>query len=113
MQELKIPNSNITVNFEKQVQLISTETIQQLENQSLLGRTWKVHDVAQRLNKGDNWVRKYILNNPRYLADFNQMEAEGTVWKPHGTSPWLFKATAFAQWLEDHMSEFQLNGNQK
>lgn len=58
MQELKIPNSNITVHFDKQVELISTETIQQLESQSLLGRTWKVHDVAQRLNKGDNWMRK-------------------------------------------------------
>ena len=30
MQELKIPNSNITVHFDKQVELISTETIQQL-----------------------------------------------------------------------------------
>ena len=73
MQELKIPNSNITIHFEEQVELISTETIQQLESQSLLGRIWKIHDVAQRLNKGDNWIHKYILNNPRYLNDFNQI----------------------------------------
>lgn len=111
MQELKIPNSNITVHFEEQVELISTETIQQLENQSLLGRTWKIHDVAQRLNKGDNWVRKNILNNPRYLDDLKRMEAEGTVWKPHGTSPWMFKATTFAQWLEEHLTEFPMNGS--
>ena len=63
------------------------------------------------MNKGDNWVRKTILINPRYLDDFKRMEAEGTVWKPHGTSPWMFKATTFAQWLEEHLTEFSMNGS--
>ncbi|MCH5357619.1 DUF771 domain-containing protein [Limosilactobacillus reuteri] len=75
------------------------------------GETWKTHEDTQRLNKGDNWVRKTILNNPRYLDALKRMEAEETVWKPHGTSPWMFKATTFAQWLEEHLTEFPMNGS--
>ena len=68
----------------------------------------KTHDTAQRLNKGDNWMRKSILNNSRYLDDLRRMEEE-TVWKPHGTSPWMFKAITFAQLPEEHLSEFPMN----
>ncbi|PWT39951.1 hypothetical protein DKZ34_07405 [Limosilactobacillus reuteri] len=46
-----------------------------------MGETWKIHDTAQRLNKGDNWMRKDILNNSRYLDDLRRMEEE-TVWNP-------------------------------
>lgn len=53
-------------------------------------------------------MRKDILNNSRYLDDFRRMEEE-TVWKPHGASPWMFKATTFAQWLEEHLTEFPMN----
>jgi len=31
---------------------------------------------------------------------------EETVWKPLGISLWMFKATTFAQLLEEHLSEF-------
>ncbi|QWS05209.1 DUF771 domain-containing protein [Limosilactobacillus reuteri] len=75
------------------------------------GETWKIHEGAQRLNKGDNWMRKAILINPRYLDDLKRIEAEETVWETHGTSPWMFKATTFAQLPEEHLSEFPMNGS--
>ncbi|MBB1095215.1 DUF771 domain-containing protein [Limosilactobacillus sp. BG-MG3-A] len=62
------------------------------------------------MNKGDNRMRKAILHNSRYLDDLRRMEEE-TVWKPHGVSPWMFKATTFAQWLEEHLTEFPMNGS--
>ena len=52
-----------------------------------------------------------ILNNSCYLDDLRRMEEE-TVWKPHGASPWMFKATTFAQWLEEHLTAFPMNGTE-
>lgn len=56
-------------------------------------------------------MRKAILISPRYLDDLKRIEAEETAWKPRGTSPWMFRASTFAQWLKEHLSEFPMNGS--
>ena len=54
-------------------------------------------------------MRKAILINSRYFDDLKRIEVEETAWKPHGTSPWMFKAITFAQLPEEQLSEFPMN----
>lgn len=87
--------------------LIKKADFDLLQANDLLGRTWKVDDVAKRLNKTRGWVYKHVLNDPKFKSDFANLKMQGIVVKGEGrTAPWLFKASDFAQWLDRNWIRF-------
>ena len=93
MQELKV-NDHVTVKFDEEVVLVPQAQLEDLVNQSLLGRMWKIQDVAKQLGTSREWVRDQILNNPKFTNEIGKLKVQGVVVKgPGRTSPWRFKAT--------------------
>lgn len=106
MQELKV-NDHVTVKFDEEVVLVPQAQLEDLVNHSLLGRMWKIQDVAKQLGTSREWVRDQILNNPKFANEIGKLKVQGVVVKgPGRTSPWRFKATEFAKWLDQNMTRF-------
>lgn len=100
-------NVTIPVEIPEDKVLVDKKDLEQLRAENLIGRTWKVRDVAERLQRPRQWVYNEILNNPRFKTDINQLMIKGVVSRGNGpTSPWIFKANDFAKWLDQNWIRF-------
>jgi len=76
-------------------------------NESLLGRTWTMDMLRTWCgNKSTDWLKKYILENPRYSREMAAMEQKGQLIHKGRGSVWRFKASAMAEFLDRHWEEF-------
>ena len=75
--------------------------------ESLTGRTWTMKDLQQWCGrKSQPWLKEYVLENPRYSHEINDMEQNGQlVHKGIKGSPWRFKASVMAEFLDRHWEE--------
>lgn len=74
---------------------------------SVEGRCWRMSDLREWTGgKKEEWIKNYILNNPRFSREINRMEKNGQIIVSKGSgSAWRFKATAMAQFIEHHFEE--------
>lgn len=77
------------------------------EGETLTGRTWIMKDLrAWCGNKDVTWIKDNILFNPIYHNDMAEMERLHELIRPKAKgSPWKFKASVMAAWLDKHWQE--------
>ena len=77
---------------------------------SITGRTWTMKDLREHCgNRSVDWIKTKILYNPKFSRVIGAMEREGQIHESTGPgNPWMFKATAMADFLEEHYEE--ING---
>lgn len=98
--EVAIPIPN---NFE----LIETDKLEDLRSQAVTGRTWTMEGLRNWIGRKQvTWIKDNILYNPRYSKDMQGMIDRHEIRESKGNgSPWLFKASAMATWLDKHWEE--------
>lgn len=76
--------------------------------ESLLGRSWTKTDLrAWCGNKSWDWITKNIIDNPRYSREIGAMEQHNQlIHSGKMGSPWRFKASVMAEFLDSHWEEF-------
>lgn len=106
MQALKVAAVPMHVkNMDKYV-LVDTDAYNKLLEQTMLGRTWTMDDLRVWCgNKSIQWLKKNILENPRYSRQIGQMEQRGQLIHKGRGSAWKFKANVMAEFLESHWEE--------
>lgn len=84
-----------------------SESLYQKAMESVEGRCWKMADLRDWTGgKKEEWIKNYIIDNPRFSREINKMEKSGQIIVSKGNgSPWRFKATAMAEFLERHFEE--------
>lgn len=89
-------------------ELVERDELDSLRSQALTGRTWTMQDLRTWMgNKSAYWVRKNVLENPRFSRDIQLMINRHEVQRPSASGQrWLFKAKPMAEFLEHHYSEF-------
>lgn len=95
-------------NFINQLKAMQ-EQMDELEQQSLLGRWWRMDDLRKWLgNKSVDWIKDNVLYNPKLSRGIQSMIDSGyIVHKGTNGSPWLFKSQPMAQFLEDNWKQFK------
>lgn len=103
-QLVELPIDKITIEIPDDMRLVPKNAS---ENDSLVGRTWRMAELREWCgNKDEKWVRKNILANPHYRNELKDMERDHTlIWSNGPGSPWRFKASVMAEFLDRHWSE--------
>lgn len=101
--EVKIPDDQLLVNK------IEYESLQ---DQSLVGKIWKLDDLRAWLgNKDVKWIKEFILYRPSFQKELEQMDSENLIHISSGRGDkWWFKASAMSEWIEDHWSQINWTG---
>lgn len=102
MNEIKIPKMRVII--PDGYKLMSLEQCEE----PLQGKTWTMNDLRRWLgNKSSDWIKTNILFNPKFKNDIEGMINRNQIIrsKGHG-SPWLFKASVFSKWLDEHWEQF-------
>lgn len=103
-QLIELPINKITIEIPDDMRLVPKNSN---ENDSLVGRTWRMKELREWCgNKDEKWIRKNILANPKYHDELKEMEKLHTlVWSNGPGSPWRFKASVMAAFLDKHWEE--------
>lgn len=103
-QLIELPIDKITIAIPDDMRLVPKNAS---KNDSLIGRTWRMKELREWCgNKDEKWIRKNILANPKYRDELKEMEHERTlVWSNGPGSPWRFKASVMAAFLDKHWEE--------
>lgn len=74
---------------------------------NIIGRSWLMKDLREHCgNRSVDWIKTKILYNPKYSREIGTMERDGQIHESTGAgNAWSFKATAMAQFIEDHYEE--------
>lgn len=102
---IQIINVNVPIQIPDNFILIEKDEHNHLLQQDLMGRTWTMNDVRDRLvNKDARWIReKILLPNKKTLS----VENGGFVSYPKNNGdPWKFGALRMARYLEDNWGEY-------
>lgn len=75
--------------------------------ESIIGRSWTMKDLRECCgNKSEYWIKENILYNPKFSVEIQSMINNGQITESKGSgSPWHFKATAMAEFIEKHYEE--------
>lgn len=105
-QQIELPATKIMITIPDDMRLIPADA-HGYEGESLIGRTWRMTELREWCgNKDEKWVRKNILANPHYHDELKDMERDHTlIWSNGPGSPWRFKASVMAEFLDRHWSE--------
>lgn len=103
----QIIEAKVAIQVPDSFELVSSDELSDLRPQSVVGRTWTMNDLRDWLgHKQAVWVKDNILYNPRYSKDIQAMINHNEIRKSKGNgSPWLFKASTMAAWLDKHWEE--------
>lgn len=105
-QQIELPATKIVITIPDDMKLVPMDS-NGYEGESLTGRVWNMKGLREWCgNKDDKWIRKHILANPHYRDELKTMERDGTLIRSTGSgSPWLFKASVMAEFLDRHWTE--------
>ncbi|EUJ41949.1 DUF771 domain-containing protein [Brochothrix campestris] len=86
--------------------LVAEAELYQLEESSLLGKTWTMKDLEKRVQRQSKWIKENILEKPLFKK-YLDVENGGCVFYPTpGTGEkWSFQAKGMADFLDQHFSE--------
>lgn len=89
-----------------------TKALYDQAQQSIIGQSWTMSDLRKWLGgKSVTWIKSNILYNPKYSHEIASMEAKGQIHISSGKgNAWRFKATAMAEFIEQHYEEFDWKG---
>lgn len=75
--------------------------------ESIIGRSWTMKDLRKCCgNKSEDWIKENIIYNPKFSTEIKAMINNGQITESKGSgSPWRFKATAMANFIEKHYEE--------
>lgn len=75
--------------------------------ESIIGRSWTMKDLRKCCgNKSEDWIKENIIYNPKFSTEIQTMIDNGQITESKGSgSPWRFKATAMANFIEKHYEE--------
>lgn len=75
--------------------------------ESIIGRSWTMKDLRECCgNKSEDWIKENIIYNPKFSTEIKAMINNGQITESKGSgSPWRFKATAMANFIEKHYEE--------
>lgn len=75
--------------------------------ESIIGRSWTMKDLRKCCgNKSEDWIKENIIYNPKFSTEIQAMIDNGQITESKGSgSPWRFKATAMANFIEKHYEE--------
>lgn len=106
MQALKVATVPMHVKDMDQYVLVDEDTYNKLLDQTMNGRTWTMADLRIWCgNKSIDWLKKNILENPKYSREIGRMEQQGQIIHKGRGSAWKFKASVMADFLESHWEE--------
>lgn len=104
--EVKIPDDQLVVNKVE---------YESLQDQSLVGKIWKLDDLRAWLgNKDVKWVKEFILYRPSFQAELERMDNENFIHISKGRGDkWWFKASVMSEWIDNHWGQINWNGKVK
>jgi Uncharacterized protein conserved in bacteria len=75
--------------------------------ESIIGRSWTMKDLRECCgNKSEDWIKENIIYNRKFSTEIQFMINDGQITESKGKgSPWRFKATAMANFIEKHYEE--------
>lgn len=105
MQQTISINTPITIQVPEEFKVVNRDEYDRLIEHDLLGKTWTMDDLRERLNNVDpRWIKDNILYPFRSELD---IRCGGFVVYPRTKGkPWKFQALKMAQFLDDHWELF-------
>lgn len=98
--------ANIEIAIPKNFELIETDELTSLREQSLTGRIWTMADLRKWLGKKSSaWISRNIIDNPRYSKEIQMMRNHNELTGGGRGSNYLFRASSMAAFIDRHWSE--------
>lgn len=78
--------------------MISKVELEELQEQKLIGRYWKMKDLEERTGMKQTWLKSNLL----YVPKFKKQLETFTYYPQSQGEKWAFQASKMAKFLEDN-----------